>query len=387
MSHIDWGYIGYSEDPVSGSPDVIEQGGNFYRQLSNNLEQGAVHVGLMVNSTDAIVFETMSKVRANAEQMHVAMTDLDHRFAGVAGAMERYGPVLRDAQRQARSAAGAAIAAKRRYEQHDEEYRAHRAAMFNFDAERRAQSWALANSAASRANAANRELAEAHARIAAAVQARDTAADEAASAIDQAIKGSRFNDSWNDRVGEVVETLKVVAEGVGKWIWDNIDKISFFLDVVSLAFIWFPPAPLVLKGVAIAVKVAKFISVAKKATGIVNDLRSGNYAGAALSAAVLSLHWKIGRDTKTTHRALDKTVTSMRTKSLRGFATQAANQKHTIAYVPGSLRHRPFTADPGVIAMLRTKADVFDMVAGETVDHAASRARTELGLEREEAAR
>lgn len=293
---IDWSRLGYPGDPIPGNPDGVQEGAILYRKTATAMDEGADALGLLIGSNNEIVARSIDAVSLQADKARAVMADLHGRFNAMSGALDRYAPVLRESQRKAAAAAQDALQATESYERHKDQYAGHLRQIATLDPDTRAYHVEQANVAAHAAGVATGALAEAKARIEQARQERDEAAGAAQSTISQAIAASTLNDTFSDHLNVFWESAKlsvdIALDGikkVGKWIWDNLDMIVLVLEIASivLAFV-FPPAAIVVRAVAVLLKVARIAKTVKAVVEIRQDLARGDRKAALIGIAGLA---------------------------------------------------------------------------------------------------
>ena len=291
----DWSSLGWSEDPVPGAPEIVEDYAGRFRTTAK--QAGDAAQLLRSFSTSGMISYSVDKLLAESTALAGRLTLVESRYVGAAGALAHYAPVLRTARDrswQLLQEAGPLREQERQAHNRSKEMYWQLQTMpcgpqrdglvDQYQDNERARVAQLGN------------IQSAKATLKSICDERDRAAESAAGIIKRAMEASGLNDSIVDHVQELFHNLD-------KWVQENAENLSKFGDVLGwvgtgLKIIGtvFPPAALLGLAVSAVGAVCSVAGAYGKAR------RSGNWGSfwvavgsAALSVGAGKLLGKVGK--------------------------------------------------------------------------------------------
>lgn len=250
----DWTPLGYSSDPIPGSPAELESCTASYRRTAEQIEKAAWNLDKLKNG-DEMSSETVSALMARAAETSGTLKSLKVRYDAIANALAGYSPTLRSAQATSLEALHEADRAQTRARNAANHGNAAIPHMLSLDEGERQRAFDTYNHYNQEATTARGELGAAKARLRTAISQRNEAADKAADAINAVVDNSSLNDSVLDKVGAFLEWA---AKGIGeilKWVWDHLDVILLVIDAIALIIFCIPGGQLIAGGIFAFTKV------------------------------------------------------------------------------------------------------------------------------------
>lgn len=231
MSH--WSVVGYGSHPIPGDPSAVRSHAAYYGRVAEAISDTASNLRSTVTSTD-VESQAIAEFKELALEVASSVNEIDERYDVVSRALTTYAVTLEET----RSEAAAAVATA-----HDAEGDRQNAAWR--ESQLRAQimdpSTPPANLPALQQalDYAEYEQAYASQRISSAAQTiqdlvarRAAAAEVAATTIRECISGAALNDSWWDKVVDVVNAINEVFLDAVEWFLEALEAILPILDVL-----------------------------------------------------------------------------------------------------------------------------------------------------------
>lgn len=289
-------------DPIPGSPDVLDRNAALFRTSASNVGSAITNLARL-DCRDENYSEAILKIMEKADSVAASLTLVKSRYEAMEQALTHYAPRLRQAQATSLTALNNATEAARRKNEAWGRIWEAKPRTLSPDTAVRDQAVYEYNRAVSDFGHAKGDIADAKALLAQAIGVRNTAGDTAAGIVREALKDSPLNDDIWDHVGQALATIGKAIKIGAQWIWDNIDKISLVLDIVSLILLatgvgapagaFLLAVTKVARVVSIASKVAKGVSLLKEGYDFYSSLgaaqRTGNWSGVVSSGAELAV--------------------------------------------------------------------------------------------------
>jgi hypothetical protein len=279
----DWSPLGYHEDPIPGDPDQVDSAAKTYASTADTINQVSDYLANLDSNGQQSL--TIAALVARSRELSGQLVNVSSRYSATAAALRYYAPELRASQAIADSAIahGAPAEAERK-----------RAAsnardiqvgwLTTLDPTQAKQFEESYTRATNQADTAATQVGAAKAKILEAIRRRDQAADVAKSMISSAIENSPVTDTTLDKFKDLLDKGAEILTKVGKWIWDNIDQISFYLTIASAVLGW---VPFLGPALIVAAKVANILATVKSAIGVAKSVaasaKSGDWSGAILT--------------------------------------------------------------------------------------------------------
>jgi hypothetical protein len=292
----DWSPVGYDSDPIPGEPEAVAAAGTSYRKTVEAINVAITNLdrldaGSQKGLAIAAVLDQIKSVRKN-------LSDSESRVTGAAEALEGYQPVLSKAQSDSaaalQEAEHCAEDKRRATERVNESADRHNKSTDPAEKEKAKADWERANR--------ERETAEggvnqARSKIAAAITARDDAANKAIALLQQIEGSSPVKDGFWDKV---VEWCGNAADWIDKNLKPFLEGLAQVLDVLSVVC---TIAAAILAATGVGAPVAAFLLAASRVMagvsfgisvfldGVVGLMKaiSGRQSWAAFGGAVMGL--------------------------------------------------------------------------------------------------
>ena len=222
---LDWSPVDLSADPIPGDPDTVRRGGRDYQETARQIGRAAASL----NAIEAGGQVSLA-VDAVMERKTETMDDISRaqdRYRITGEALEEYADTLAAAQETADTALARATTARRDKESAQTSKRVYLNLAADEDDEDAARRYRqLVDDFEDSIDAADATIRQAQADIDQAKTTRDTAAEKAASRIQQITSSDGLNDTWWDDWGAKLTEL--------------LDKISAIAGILALVVAFIP---------------------------------------------------------------------------------------------------------------------------------------------------
>lgn len=279
-----WKNVGQllGDDPIPGSPDVVEAVAAAYRTSAGNLEQ-AVRNLRNLRSANETCSEAIDAIIAKADDVAGTLEQVRGRYTTIASALTTYAPQLREAQRMSIEAVVSADEAAGR---RDRAWAANEEARYrSVTVDQQVRDAALRDYAKSQADyyRASADVADAKALLASAIAKRDAGGSAAQGTIQGVIQDSPLNDTVGDYLSAAWEKISKAVTDIAKWVWDHIDQIAAVLSLLAAVF----PA---LAPLAALARLATFVKMGVALLrGIETGIKTGNWNDAIKAGITIGL--------------------------------------------------------------------------------------------------
>lgn len=321
----DWTPLGVLWDPVPGDPGHVGRESATMRRSAEAMKSAADNLRRLEAPTTCS--EAVTKVLKESSKAATLLSEAGTRYDAAASALSTYAPTLRWAQEESLAALHQAAPARAsEAAAYKKSVALYWQARTSIDSAERDHLVTEYHRAKAKRDQASSTLNAAKARLHAAIEARDAAANTAASSIDAASNGGTINDSAWDKFADFVKPLVDLVDTVAQWIWEHIDEIALVLTIAAIALAWVPGLNVVLAALAVG---ARVLSIAKAGFAVVTStaeaMKTGNWGPAVLAAAMFGLSFVGGKRPATlaskVGAAAGKKVTAGVTKALRAWNT------------------------------------------------------------------
>lgn len=254
----DWSSVGYASDPIPGDPASVQNYANYYMRVAAAIADTAVNLRSSVASAD-VESQAITEFKELALDVANNVSEIDDRYTVVASALTTYAIELDRLRGEAAAVAldasdavGDIDTANWRIHQYTEQINDPTTPPANvpyLQSHLQDAQQDLAN--------ANYRVLHATNKVADLITERAAAADKAAQAIQDCIKGSELNDTAWDRLVHLVEQIRDASLDFLEALVDVLDALLPILDVLS-TILTIVAIILVFTGVGAAVAAALF---------------------------------------------------------------------------------------------------------------------------------